>query len=439
MNTEVSSEPRPQTWLRLALFLTLFSLATWSAGFVRALIERGPQIAVPEEGPENFGVYAEAWHIVESEFYGELPDQTERAIGSIDGLLESLGDPYAAFFPAGTEPYEAGPVLAPDVGLWLRRIVDGLLVVTVVENSPAAKAGIVPGDRIFMIDETEVAASAGLESLEQLEGWVGSELELVVGSESRPPTRLSLSRKRLNTPGFSSSEPEEGVLLIQLRQIDDSVLDAFHNTVKEKNGSYTELILDLRNNPGGSYDAARELISILYDGKAWKEIDRAGGEFVLSTRGREHTISDVTPLPQTEVQETLMGMSDRMIVLINEGTAGAAEALAASIQGAFHAEFFGSNSFSMTDFQELHRLSDGSQLRLTLKHWEGLYTGPLEDSGLEATYQVSDMSPLEPKAEGSSTDTVAERDSASDPVLAAALAYLGTGDWESYLDANVDF
>ena len=87
----------PSYWLRMLLVLAVFSAGTWSAGFIKALIARGPEIEVPEEGPENFGVYSEAWHIVESEFYGDLPDSRERENGSIEGLLASLDDLYAAY------------------------------------------------------------------------------------------------------------------------------------------------------------------------------------------------------------------------------------------------------------------------------------------------------------------------------------------------------
>ena len=97
----------------------------------------------------------------------------------------------------------------------------------------------------------------------------------------------------------------------------------------------------------------------------------------------------------------------------------------------------------MADIQELRSMSDGSQLRLTLKHWEGFSSGPLEGEGLETIYQVSDR-PYSQETiesvmvvddtEGGADERPAE--SSTDPVLDAALAYIGNGDWESYLDVE---
>ena len=190
--------------------------------------------------------------------------------------------------------------------MWLRRIIGGLLVVSVVEESAAWKAGIVPGDRIYLIDETEIGDTAGLEGLALLEGWVGSELEMVVGSEHRSPTRLALVRERIVPPAFAVSEPEEGTLHIKMRQITDESVAEFDELLIQRNGSYSKLILDLRNNPGGSAEAARKMIKIFYAGRAWVEVDRAGERVYALTHeiAEEDSDRQLTPFPLTPVQES---------------------------------------------------------------------------------------------------------------------------------------
>lgn len=352
----------------------------WLGGHPTTLPEfiRGPFVGGPA------GLTAEAAETIEDSYYRPV-GEAELGNASLQGMVRALrrrnGDRFSEYFsPESLESFnEAIEGRFSGVGLSIVQVKRGLRAVQVFAHSPADRAGIVPGDTIVSVDGKSIAGESSTEASARIKGPEGTEVTLGVrDAESGEVRRLRLTRAEVQLPNVSSEvEAVDGRKLGYVRML--SFSEGSHGLLAaavrkvEREGA-EGIVLDLRGNPGGLLDEA-----VLAAGVFLPE-----GEVVVSTESRSQGDS---------VHRTQGGRVTRLplAVLIDRGTASAAEILAAALADDAGAPVVGTRSFGKGVFQQEEPLSNGGALKLTV----GEYFTPdgvnlARSGGIHPDVEVSD-------------------------------------------------
>ena len=294
----------------------------------------------------------------------------ERA--AVEGMLHALDDRWSAYYtPSDYESFQ--DVLDgryAGVGLWVRREDDGRLTVFSVQpGSPAAGAGLQVGDTLLAVSGRKVAGRSVADVVAALRGDAGSPVTLTWQRHGQRVSR-TVARATLSTNDVSADRLASGVLRLRIAAFTRGVGRWVRNEVASQHGN--GIVLDLRGNPGGLLDEAVETASAFLD----------GGRVVTFVR-RGHPDQ---PL------DAVAGAGDTttpLVVLVDGGTASAAEVVAAALQDRGRAVVVGSQTFGKGSVQEPSKLSDGSALELTV----GRYLTPsgrsIDGVGLEPDVAVA--------------------------------------------------
>ncbi len=285
---------------------------------------------------------------------------------AIQGMLTAAGDQWGSWGDGSrAEGSYAG------VGLWLRKD-DGVLVVAqVAGDSPADDAGVRVGDELRTVEGRDTVRLAPAEVTSMLRGKPGTTVRLVLG-RSGEMRALTLTRRTMPALEVTSSVVERGVGRIAVpafargtgRQVRDAVQDL-------KAQGVTGIVLDLRGDPGGLLSEAVETASAFLD----------GGHVVTYTRRDE--------APQRLDAVGTGDTTTSLVVLVDGGTASAAEVVAGALQDRGRAVLIGSRTFGKGSVQEPHTLTDGSSLELTVATYSLPSGRSVEGVGLEPDIEVA--------------------------------------------------
>lgn len=331
------------------------------------------QAGTPRALQEDFAVFWDAWHIVESEFYGEI-DQQALIQGAIQGMVEALGDPYTQYI----DPQHNAILREDDRGRFQGigatvDMVDGrLTIVAPIAGSPAERAGLRAGDVILKVNGVAIDGMDLLDAVSLVRGPKGSIVVLTVQREGvEDPFDVSIVRDEIALASVTSRMLGDGIAYLSIRSFNTQTTAELTEHLKELDEQGTRaLILDLRGNPGGFLDVAVETVSHFVDhGPAlwWENADG--------------TTSPVQVKPRITYDWP-------MVVLVDQGSASAAEIVAGALQDAGRGILVGAHTFGKGSVQNVHQLRDGGSLRVTTAHWLTRNRRQIQDVGLEPDIAV---------------------------------------------------
>ena len=356
--------------------------------------------------PENFDLFWQALEVVRTNFVGrDDVDENALTYGAIRGLIEALGDTGHSVFLTPEEVQSEQNALDGSVvgiGVLLGERDDGSVIVSVVPNSPAQRAGIKAGDQIVAVDGEDVEGLPPDQAAARVRGEEGS---TVVVTVQRPSTgeRLDFSivREEIRIPSASwAVVPGTTVGLLRLAQFSAGSADELRVARDSVIGAgATSLILDLRGNPGGYVDEAVRSTSLFLRDRVVYIRDLASGE-----RIPVETYDDVTT---TDLP---------LVVLIDANSASSAEILAGAIKAAERAPLVGVTTFGTGTVLLPYPLADGSSIRLAVERWLtpdgelifGRGITPTEEVELgpeDVPIEPDELRELDPDAVSSITDT----------------------------------
>jgi carboxyl-terminal processing protease len=287
--------------------------------------------------------------------YVEKLDDHALLQAAIRGMVGSL-DPYSAYL--GRDEYDEMQISSSGeysgVGIEVALEDDQVVVVAPIEGSPADKAGIRAGDVIVMIDGVPVKTATLNDTIDRMRGKEGTTVRIGIERDGNAePLQFSIRRQRVELHSVSADLSEPGYGYVRISQFSDSTgqeLLAALGTLRHRNaGPLKGLVLDLRDNPGGVLEAAVAVADVFLD----KGV-------IVTARGRTSDSRfemDATP------GDELGGAP--IVVLVNGGSASAAEIVAGALKDNHRATLMGRTTFGKGSVQTIMPLTGDSALKLT--------------------------------------------------------------------------
>jgi carboxyl-terminal processing protease len=326
-------------------------------------------------------------------------DNQKMVYGAIKGMVASLGDPYTVYMtPAETTEFDQnlnGKLEGIGAELTVRNGI--LVVVSPLKDSPAEKAGLLPGDIVYKIDGKLTSDMTLFDAIMKIRGEMGTKVVLAIMRDKiKDPFDVEIVRAKVNVDSVSMLDKGQGIYSITINEFNDTTKPEFDAKIKELLLLEPKgLILDLRYNGGGYLDGSVDVASEFLKGKVEvatiKRRDAAENE-TLYTNGNAR-------LPDVP-----------LVVLINGGSASASEIVAGALQDHKRGVLMGETSFGKGSVQEVDKLNDGSSIRMTIAKWYTPLGNNVGEKGITPDIKVE--------------TTDADADANKDPQLDAAVKYL---------------
>ncbi len=334
-----------------SLFYVVVAAFFFGAGLGLVATWRTPAVAA-ESTYENLKVFAEIMSLVQN-YYVEEKTSKELTEGAIHGLLRVL-DPHSAYMDRDSYSARKQETEGQFGGLGIEITIrdNYVVIVSPIEDTPAERAGLVSGDKIIKIDGIVAKDMDIMEAVKRMRGKVGTSVKLTIYREQGDKTfDVDIVRAivKVKSVKYGMIDSDTGYLRI-LSFTAETSRDTLAALTELKGKGMKQLVLDLRNDPGGLLKEAVEVSQLFI-----KE-----GEVIVSTRGRT---SDQNSrfLSQDKDADTLTPV----VVLINAGSASASEIVSGALKDHHRAVIVGVRSFGKGSVQTVRELSDGSGLSLT--------------------------------------------------------------------------
>ncbi|MDD5039789.1 MAG: S41 family peptidase [Patescibacteria group bacterium] len=316
-------------------------------------------------------LFWEVWQSLNTRFINRPLDEKQLFYGAVRGMVASVNDPYSVFLdPAETVSFEkelSGTFEGIGAELGIKK--DQLTIISVLPDTPAAKAGLRDGDRILKIDDTETAQLPLDEAVGLIRGEKGTHVILtVIQSGSNELKEIDVTRDVVNVESVQWSikgtvnNPIAYVSIVHFTSETYNDFQAMINDVIVKNP--VGMVLDLRNNPGGYLDTAIQV----------------AGEFLEEEVIVIEDTIDAQHEYRSESNARLREM--KLVVLVDGGSASAAEIVAGALQDHGRAVIIGEKTYGKGTVQDYEQFTDGSSLKLSIARWLTPLGRSIQDEGI---------------------------------------------------------
>ena len=307
---------------------------------------------------EKIDLFGEVLEKIKKDYVDDV-NQSKMMDSAINGVLQSL-DPYSAYMSPELFKEMQTDTRGEFGGLGIEIGMESgvVKVISPIDDTPAAKAGIKAGDYIVKIGDNQVQGKSLMEAVKLMRGPVGTSIELTVRRKNvKKPLEFKIVREIIEIKSVNSEilGDSKNLGYIRLKSFNENSDKQFLDIVKkyEKNSKIEGYILDLRNNPGGLLTQAINITDFFLD----------DGE-IVSTKGRQ--ASETRKFFAKKGDET---KGKPIIVLINNGSASASEIFAGALKDHKRAIILGENSYGKGSVQSIIPLRNGGGMRLTISKY----------------------------------------------------------------------
>jgi carboxyl-terminal processing protease len=344
----MQNKPHKLLWTAVGVSLGL------SLGLARGVLADKPSDSGKDLPWRDAEMLAEVLNRVEQDYVNPVDDH-QLLQAAIRGMVSSL-DPYSAYLDA--DEYDEIKISSSGqysgVGIEVSLEDDQVVVVSPFEGSAAANAGIRTGDVIVSIDGVAVSSTALADTIGRMRGKEGTSVKIGILREGQPePLEFTLKRATVELHSVKSELPEPGYGYLRIAEFSETTgedtVRALKDLRKRNGGPLKGLVLDLRNNPGGVLEAAVAVSDAFLQGGV-----------IVSAKGRTPDATfemDATP------GDELNGAP--IVVLVNGGSASAAEIVAGALKDHRRATLMGRTTFGKGSVQTVMPLSDDRAIKLT--------------------------------------------------------------------------
>ena len=305
---------------------------------------------------EKIDLFSEVLEKIQNEYVEEV-DEAETMDAAINGLLQSL-DPYSGYMSPEIfkESQEETSGEFGGLGIEVTMEAGVVKVISPIDDTPAAKAGVKAGDYIVRINGKQVQGKTLMEAVNLMRGPVGTPIEITIRRKSLKEAKvIKIIREIIEVRSVVSRQIKNKIGYLRLRAFNENSGTQLKNEISkiEKNKKTVGYILDLRNNPGGLLSQAVRISDFfLEDGE------------IVSTNGRR---SNENRKFFAKKGDTINGKP--LIVLINNGSASAAEIVAGALQDQKRAVLLGETTYGKGSVQSIIPLKNRGAIRLTVSKY----------------------------------------------------------------------
>ena len=363
----------------------------------RLLLQPTQAVAAASDTYRQLNLFGDVFERVRAD-YVEKPDDAKLVEAAINGMLSSL-DPHSTYMDAKDFRDMQVQTRGQFGGLGIEvTMEDGLVkVVTPIDDTPAAKAGVMAGDLIVKLDNDDVKGLTLQQAVDKMRGAVATPIKLtILRKGSDKPIELTLTRDVINIKSVRSRVEDGDIGYIRITSFSEQTGEGLKKAVEDLTKQIGEdklkgFILDLRNNPGGLLDQAIDVSDTFLD----------RGE-IVSTRGRDPE--------QTERRNARPGdlaKGKPVIVLVNGGSASASEIVAGALQDHKRATILGSLSFGKGSVQTVIPVSGNAAIKLTTARYYTPSGRSIQAKGIQPDIELVQDVPqdVKEKAEAAGVET----------------------------------
>jgi carboxyl-terminal processing protease len=310
----------------------------------------------------NYQLYEDVLDLVQTKYVDRPVDEKKLFYGSVGGLVASLADPYSVFFdPEMTQRFQqeiSGSFegIGAEIGIKNEKLV----IIAPLPDSPAEKAGLKASDQILKIDGVDTTGMSLDYAVSLLRGKKGTQVKLLVQSEGEKVSKdITVTRDNIKVKSVvfetkkAVDEKKSDLAYINISSFTEDTYKDFSNLINQilllnPKG----IILDLRNDPGGYLDTSISVASeFIEDGTIVTEDFKNDQKKSYEAKGEADLKNFKT------------------VVLVNSGTASAAEIVAGALQDHEQGVIVGEKTFGKGSVQDYQEFTDGSSLKLTIAKW----------------------------------------------------------------------
>ncbi len=363
------------------LFIALVGVGGYELGLMRAtiamrngrpaLVTNKIPAALTNSKPDtaDFTLFWTVWDKMHEKYVDKEKLETKKMVdGAISGMVAAIGDPYTSYLPVeqNKEIKEQLGGSFSGVGIQLGYKDESLVVMSPLDGTPAKRAGVLAGDYIVRIQDTIQKVDRNTDGLtvEQavklIRGQKGTAVKLTLVRENLDkPLEVELIRDDILVKSVTL-EMVQGVAWIKLSRFGDRTQDEWRTAMQEVKANCAGgevvckgMVLDLRNNPGGYLEGAVQIAG---------EFLPAGKLVVTQQDGGGNNL-------EHRVQRNGLMLKEPLVVIVNKGSASAAEILAGALQDYKRAKVVGVQSFGKGSVQQPEDFDDGSGVHITIAKW----------------------------------------------------------------------
>ncbi len=346
--------------------------ASGSIEFVNAQLDKSG-------GKVDFAQFWDLWKIIQDRYVKQPVDEKQMYYGALRGMVASLGDPHSVFFePSQSEEFTkelAGKFEGIGAEIGIKK--GALVIVAPLVGSPAEKGGLKAGDQILEIDGVDASGMALDEAVSHIRGAKGTKVKLTVLRAKETSTRVfqitrdTIAIQSVKT-SFTTSAKGKKIAIVTVTNFNGDTFDRFLDAVTQVRAKGVDgMIVDLRNNPGGYLDVAVQMLG------EW-----APGETVVSERYSDGSKDSHQATGRGRLKDVTT------VVLVNGGSASAAEIVSGALQDLGKAVLIGTQTFGKGSVQDLIDLGDGSSVKLTIAEWLTPKGNNINVDGIAPNYVV---------------------------------------------------
>lgn len=315
--------------------------------------------SVAPDVEEKFQKVKEAYELIRKNYVLDV-DEEKLLEGAIEGMLNTLDDPYSVYMDPETADQFKSSLQSSFEGIGAEVMLQNgkVTIVSPIRGAPAEKAGLRANDQILSVNGESLEGIDLQRAVLKIKGPKGSEAVLEI---ERPgvtdPITITVIRDKIpmHTVYPETIERDGKTIgLIELTSFAEKTAEDFKTALQEFESTGIDgLIIDVRGNPGGYLDAVREIGKLIVPDQAIiTNVQNREGQKLLVYRS---TLKEKKPYPIT--------------ILVDEGSASASEILAAALQEAGHYKVVGTTTFGKGTVQSTEAMGDGSEIKLTIAKW----------------------------------------------------------------------
>ncbi len=363
-------------WKKLLIITLIANISMAAASCVTAADKKSLPKEEEADTYEMLNMFGEIMERTKVSYVEEVSDQ-KLIEAAINGMLSSL-DPHSSFLDAKSFQYLNEQTQGKFGGLGLEVTMENgvVKVVSPIDDTPAYRAGLKPGDYIISLDGTTVVGMSLNEAVDKMRGKAGTKIKLTIRRGTQKPFDVTLKREEIKIQSVKSEIKADDVAYIRIssfsEEVDKNIKDSLNKMQKETKNGIKGLVIDVRNNPGGLLDQAVAVSDLFLD----------KGE-IVSTRSRNEEDTIKYNATSGDIAKDLP-----IVVLINSGSASASEILAGALQDHKRAIIMGEKSFGKGSVQSVIPFPKYGAIRLTTARYYTPSGRSIQAKGIEPDIEV---------------------------------------------------